>query len=710
MKKFFLLLLYLIGLFIVRVPAQSTLVLKGLVKDATNAEPLIGATVSVKGSKQGTTTNFEGVFMLKTTEKPPFVLIVSYLGYISKEVNVDNPAKSIDIKLKPNTRELKEVAIKDSRISMRQKQSPITVETMDGMAIKETPAANFYEGLAHLKGVDMTSASIGFKIINTRGFNSTSPVRSLQLIDGVDNQSPGLNFSLGNFLGASELDVQKVDLIVGASSAYYGPNAFNGAINMQSKSPFQFPGLSFQMKIGERQLTETALRYAEVFKRENGTSRFAYKLNLFAMSANDWEATNMDATSQSPVNSMNPGGYDAVNRYGDEYSYRGFKQTGLQFLGYGYALRKGYEEQDLVKYKTTNIKLNGSLHYLSPKQVEYIFASSFSTGTTVYQGDNRFCLKDIGFFQNRLEIRKENKFYVRAYATNENAGNSYDAYNTGLLLQNAAKPNKDWSKDYADNWNTFAYNRIQGIRPPIGTQPPGVVYEDWANWFMYNYHYDSLMLYHQIVRSYTDSNASAITGGYPRFEPGTERFDSAFNSITSLSNRKGGSKFIDHSALYHVMGEYRFQAFTLDFITGASFRLYAPNSEGTIFLDTVPSQRIQNREHGIFLGIERTFVNDLKITTTFRTDKNENFQRLYSYAITGVKTINRNHIIRASATSAIRNPTLTDQYINLNVGPATLLGNLNGFDSLVTVNSFLSAINSVPVPDRSKLEYFIWLR
>lgn len=84
----------------------------------------------------------------------------------------------------------------------------------------------------------MTTASLGFKVINTRGFNSTSPVRSLQIIDGVDNQAPGLNFSLGNFLGSSELDVLKVDIVVGASGAYYGPNAFNGVISMETKSPF----------------------------------------------------------------------------------------------------------------------------------------------------------------------------------------------------------------------------------------------------------------------------------------------------------------------------------------------------------------------------------------------------------------------------------------------------------------------------------------
>jgi outer membrane cobalamin receptor len=173
-------------------------------------------------------------------------------------------------------------------------------------------------------------------------------VRSLQIIDWVDNQSPGLNFSLGNFLGASDLDVLKVDLIVGASSAFYGPNAFNGVINMQTKSPFQFPGLSVSMKRGERRLTEVAVRYAEVFKNKKGEDKFAYKFNLFAMSAYDWEATNYEKTAQSPTGENSPGGYDAVNVYGDEYSTNRFKQSGIPYLGYGYALRTGYKEIDLV--------------------------------------------------------------------------------------------------------------------------------------------------------------------------------------------------------------------------------------------------------------------------------------------------------------------------------------------------------------------------
>ena len=180
-------------------------------------------------------------------------------------------------------------------------------------------------------------------------------MRSLQIIDGVDNQSPGLNFSLGNFLGAPELDIQKVDLVVGASSAYYGPNAFNGVISMETKNPFYSKGLSASVKAGERSLLEGSLRYANVVKNSQGNDVFGYKVNFFGMSANDWQADNDEPVYDSKSAASNPGGYDKVNTYGDEYSRTLRLQqimlclVNMQDLGVFH--RTGYREKDVVNYE-----------------------------------------------------------------------------------------------------------------------------------------------------------------------------------------------------------------------------------------------------------------------------------------------------------------------------------------------------------------------
>ncbi|MES2691576.1 MAG: carboxypeptidase-like regulatory domain-containing protein [Bacteroidota bacterium] len=714
MKNRFLLLVALF-MHVSYLHAQDAQIIKGIIKDNKTGEALIGATVVIKGTTAGAATDYDGNFSIKTSLPPPYILVITYVGYQQQETTVSDLAKPVTIKIEQNVTQLKEAEIRDSRISERQKQNPVTVETMDALAIKQTPAANFYEGLAHLKGVDLTSASIGFKIINTRGFNSTSPVRSLQLIDGVDNQSPGLNFSLGNFLGSSELDVQKVDLIVGASSAYYGPNAFNGVINMQTKSPFLFPGLSAQVKGGERDLFEGAVRWAQVFKNKKGEDQIAYKFNLFYMRANDWKAQDYSPTSQSPSQPGNAGGYDAVNVYGDENSANNFYVApfNLVNVGRGYFSRDGYKETDLVDYNTKNTKLNAAVHYKVKKDIELIASSSFGSGTTVYQGDNRFSLKDILFFQNKLELRKEGRFFIRAYATQEDAGKSYDAYSTAIKMQNLSKEDGVWGADYngslqqnlgpyITNWydrNTNGKGLMLDTIPGAGGQRLNYIENYWRT-----YMNDSLFYFHKIARNDANTKPSSNGLGLPRLVPGTYEFDTAFQSIISKSNAEGGSRFFDKSALYHIAGEYQFRLMRIDMKAGGNYRLYAPNSRGTIFLDT-GGYRIYNNEGGAYLGMEKKVADEkVKISFTNRLDKNENFNVLWSTGLTGVYTIRKN-VFRVSASSAVRNPTLADQYINLDVGRATLLGNLNGFDSVVSISSLRDATQGGGA-DRSKLVFF----
>ena len=681
--------------------------ISGTVKDSKSKEALIGATIGEKGTSNGTTTDLDGNFKLSVSRLPA-TLIVSYVGYQTKEVVVSTAASPVNVLMGQTEGIMKEATIVESRLTEKQRESALTVEAMDILAIKETPAANFYDGLGNLKGVDVTAASLGFKVVNTRGFNSTSPVRTLQIIDGVDNQAPGLNFSLGNFLGTSELDLLKVDLIVGASSAFYGPNAFNGVISMTTRSPFVKPGLEVSVKSGSRDLLETCFRYAFVKKNKAGEDKLGMKFNASFFKAYDWVADNRAATPQSKSAENNPGGYDAVNVYGDEYNSGGdFSLVPSIFPGLGIIYRTGYAEKDIVDYNTRNIKLNTALHYKVYKDVEAIASSSFSTGTTVYQGDNRYSLKDILFFQNRLEIRKPDKFFLRAYVTNENAGKSYDAYFTALLLQSSVKSDIDWNDDYVNY--LVSQNAFNKFRNYPGFPKPGdyAQYTDYLaaiNPFLMNNYYDSLTHYHGQATAYANGVGNPQNLNQAMFMPGTLSFDSAFAAITSReSYSQGGSKFYDKSALYHVHGEYKFKVSKLQFTTGANYRLYVPDSRGTIFSDT-GEVTIRNSEYGIYAGGELKVAQEkVKLSATARLDKNENFDYLVSPAFSGVYTPDDKNTFRVSFSSAIRNPTLADQYLYYRVGRAILIGNINGFDSLVTLTSLYNGLNYLSV---DTLEYF----
>jgi iron complex outermembrane receptor protein len=494
---------------------------------------------------------------------------------------------------------------------------------------------------------------------------------------------------------------------------------------MNTKNPFLFDGLSASVKLGERFMNEYAVRYAKVFKDDEGEDRFAYKLNLFYMNANDWEATNSNSVADLDTDESNPGSYDAVNRYGDEnlspilnngiYGLNGIPDPKLisDYPGLGRYHRTGYWEKDIVDYDTENFKANAAFHYLFKNKTELVASSNFANGTTVYQGDNRFSLKDIKFFQNKIEIKKENNFFIRAYATHEDAGDSYDAVLTAFQLQNAATSDEDWDYLYKDYWRDNITDKIRDIDPNINWTPwydpvtqTGYPADTAAiNQLLSQPRYiDSLYVWHQQTAEYANT-AYVPFGSESFYKVGTNRFDSLKNEITSKASvLNGGSKIVDKSALYHLHGEKTWDTDFCKITLGGNGRIYTPKSGGSLFSDT-GSNIIVNREYGGYFGIEKKFLSDqLMLKASLRIDKNQNFNFLPTPAVSLIYNLDDNNTIRATFTSAIRNPTLLNQYMYYNVGRAKLVGNINGYDSLVTIESLRTYTYSEFEED--SLEYF----
>lgn len=690
--------------------AQNSI--SGIVYDDLSNKPLENVKIKIVGTNTGAISDVAGKFTIATINLNfPINLTCTSLGYNPTDLTVKSQKDSVVIRMKPEKiKNLGAVNIR-SFASEKEKVSALSIETMTLNEIKATPALDFYEGLSHMKGVDLTSASIGFKVINTRGFNSTSPVRTLQIIDGVDNASPGLSFSLGNFLGASELDIMQVDIISGASSAFYGPNAFNGVISMNTKSPFKFQGFSASAKVGERFLNEYAVRYAKAYQFKKGRDVFAFKVNVAYMRANDWEANNSNSVEGLDTDRNNPGGYDAVNRYGDENLSPNINNAlDLSAVWQTPGLRRwhrtGYWEKDVVDYKTENLKANAALHFMLNPKIELIFASNFGTGTTVYQGDNRFSLKDILFFQNRIEIQKKDDFFVRVYATNEDAGNSYDAVLTSFLLQDAAASDANWQNRYRQYWSGQITSRVRALDPSVQWTPVVGSPADYdAINAVINANQDSMIVWHNEAREFADKEFSNLEMS-DYYKPGTQRFDSLLADITAKTSfLEGGSRIVDKSALYHLHAEKIFNTTFAKFTIGGNGRIYNPRSGGSLFSDT-NGVKILNKEFGLYAGMEKKFAAEKWIArASIRVDKNENFDFLPSPAASLIWQPNKQHSIKGTITSAIRNPTLLNQYMYYNVGRAKLLGNINGYDSLVTIESIRDCYSTL-VPNIDTLNYF----
>jgi iron complex outermembrane receptor protein len=302
--------------------------IEGVVNEATSKEPLVGVSVQVKGKVIGTITDSKGAFSFSVNSPPPFTLVVSSVGFLTQEVEVEGGQSHFEVQLSEQVVLGNEIVVSASRVEENVLKSPVAVEKMDIRGIRETPSTNFYDALANLKGIDMATQGVLFKSINMRGFGSTGNPRTVQMIDGMDNQAPGLNFPLDNIIGMSELDVESVEILPGAASALYGPNAINGLILMNSKSPFLYQGLSANVKTGVMHessrskattpFVDGTIRYAKAFN-----NKVAFKVNFSYITAKDWEANNYSnlnlGGNADPLRGAgtNPD-YDGVNSYGDE--------------------------------------------------------------------------------------------------------------------------------------------------------------------------------------------------------------------------------------------------------------------------------------------------------------------------------------------------------------------------------------------------------
>jgi outer membrane receptor protein involved in Fe transport len=632
-------------------------------------EPFYGAKV-VSGS-QTTASNDNGEFTITVNGNFPQIITVSAFGHQTETVEITRANQKVNVILKENLL-LDQVVISASRVPERIIESPVTIERFGLTDIRKTSSNSFYDGLVNLKGVQSRETSYGFKSINTKGFSDFANSRFVQMVDGMDTAAPALNFSAGNLAGVSELDINNVEILPGASSALYGANAYNGVLLMNTKNPFDFTGISTLVKTGttNQELAGTN-KFYDVSARMayKFSDAFAAKVNFSYFEAHEWLANDTrnklidtgEITEGTIDDTLN---YNGINTYGDEFNNSiSIQNIGANFFNVllpqdAIVYRTGIAERDLlVDEKAKNLKFSASFHYrpFEDERLELIFATRLARGNNLLQGNaSRFSQRDYSIGQSKFEVRGEN-FYVRAYHTRNDAGNTYNIDATGAALTARTQ-----STNLVGNW---------GVDYLIGLSDNGI---DWNNLTA-----DFSIL--QAARTYADSFS---------IQPGTPEFREAFDDVRSTLITEGGGRIYDKSSYIHADGNYNFRSLLNDWAdvqVGGSFRQYNPDSRGTIFNDATEAIRVE--EYGVYSQIQKKFMDErLKLTASVRYDKSQNFDGNYSprFAVNYALGTDKNHIVRASYQTGFRNPTIQEQYLFNQPGRKINLG--TSWDNLNSLN------------------------
>ncbi len=688
--------LLFLTLFHLRTAAQENQLVEitGTVTDQEQRTPLAGVSVVIKGAITGTTTDRSGKFKLRSRLKFPFTLVFSSIGFKTQEFQVRDIGNDLNIELSSQTVLANEVVITASRVQESILKSPVAIEKLDIRAIRESPAPSFYDVLENVKGVQMTTSSLTFKIPNTRGFNIPSNYRFMQLVDGIDMQAATLGVPLGNAIGPTELDIASIEITPGAASALYGMNAINGMSNLMTKSPFYYQGLSFYQKAGLNHLggtgrdlsnlTETAIRYAKALN-----NKFAFKVNLSYLRGTDWLSDTRTDQNPNNLKSANPTyaslngannvAFDGWNKYGDDVlaGSNTVSVSGLTINGRPNqtltVARTGYWEKDLVNPNVDNLKFDAALHYRIGESAELSYDYRIGKMDGVFQRGNKIQLDNVIIQNHKLELKGSN-YLVRSYISIENSG---DSYNVKPLADNMDLA----SGGSGSAWGTKYKNALAEFTAANGG-------------------------------TLTDANLAAATAfarqqaDAGRAEPGTPAFENLKKTITSINNwdiksstipnapETGGAALVQKSRMYHIEGQYDFSTKIRYFglLAGADARMYEIIPDGNSFVDFgrpiadrgTPladgsfGDNIHYKKIGAFTQLTKTlFQERLKLFGSVRYDYNPEFDPKLTPRIAAVYSPNQHHNFRFTYQQGYRFPGLFEALSYVNNGRVKRVGSLS---------------------------------
>ena len=676
----------------------------GVIVDS-NSTPIPGANV-VFDSTTGAVADFNGEFSIDVDAKPPFSLTISSIGFETTSITVTDSDASVSVTLSDSENLLDEVVLSASRSAQSLFESPVTIERFDYTDIAASTGADFYQSLEALKGIQVISTGIINQTLNARGFSSAWNEGFVQLVDGMNNEAPGLNFSAGNLAGVNELDLFNIEFLPGASSALYGPNAYKGILTINTKNPFDFQGFSAYLTqgvtsqdvAGDNHYYDFGMRFAHAF-----SDKFAVKATLGYVKGKDWQAANYNDWN-TVENAFIPGtleiadqslfpDYDGINVYGEQSfgnvpmtdtflglvlpqlgAQAGLSPGNIAFIGNIFSLfapdyfgsqvihTTGYSESDLDPTgNASNFKFNLAAHYRFNGNSELSYVFNSGQGNTLLQGFARFKMLNFGIQQHKLEYKTKN-FTARAYKSIESSGNTMQFEALGGYLF-AAQPGGPVA--FAANYfGTYFQNLAGQIHPnpvtAINAMLSGILFGGDTS--MYDRYVTPKMNYLAHGAARQAANANMLV-------PGSAAFNEAYDRIAKTPIADGGAVVLDNTLSNSYEATYDLSDLVTGFemVIGGSHREYVLRSNGTLFTDY--DGPITTSETGLFASVQRDiFDGAISLNGALRYDKAQNYDGSFTPRLGALFNLAPRHNLRISYQTAMRTPTMQDMYIGLRSG------------------------------------------
>ena len=250
-----------------------------------NGDPIVGVNVWLKGTTMGTSTRIDGSFRINGIPDGDYEIIAAYIGNQSVELPVMVGGNSVEVNISMMKGYIsgEEVVVSAALRPQKLVDAPGTISVVYTDELHRGTGFSFANSVQNVKGVNVYRNGIDGVGISARGFMTAYNYRFQLMTDGMNSMLTGNGFSGTHMNLASKEDLERVEIVVGPSSALYGPNAHNGMMNVITLHPRDSQGGTIVVGSGQNEILNLRGRYAGV------SGPLSYKFNAESLTGKDWD-------------------------------------------------------------------------------------------------------------------------------------------------------------------------------------------------------------------------------------------------------------------------------------------------------------------------------------------------------------------------------------------------------------------------------------
>ncbi len=398
---------------------------------------LIGANVLVKGTSDGTITDLDGSFSLRTSQDFPLTLVISYTGYSEQEIAMtsNSPVSAV---LAEGIVLGGDIIVTASRKREKVQEAPASVSILTARKLEGSPQTDPVRHLINVPGVQIQQQSAARINIEMRAASSIFSTSVFPIMDYRSLVGPGIGTFQSDAAGLVNIDMDRIEIVRGPGSALYGPGVTAGVVHFITKNPIDHPGTTVQVGYGELNTFISSIRHAG----RNADKTFGYKINATYNKGDEFTLDGSEGTINASTGELET----QISKFQTQVIRPAVTNGIVDLTKPGEVLLDKNDldpdgDGNMMQNDWWNVAFNGTLEYRPQDDLSLILSGGYNEASAVFYNDLGEGLSQSSEVWTQFRVQKGGLFAQFFYVDNDGGTNEKPTllYQTGNMTGVARK-------------------------------------------------------------------------------------------------------------------------------------------------------------------------------------------------------------------------------------------------------------------------------